>query len=70
MKSQHTRQTPDTPEFKLFTTNVLVKFDLAPPFPQQQLTLESWYTNKEPLNQRQQLPAPYKRLIHDFKQNE
>ena len=33
----------------------------------QQLTLESWYTNLEqtPLNRCQQLPAPYKRLIHD-----
>ena len=34
----------------------------------QRLTLESWYTNLEqtPLNNRcQQLPAPYKRLIHD-----
>ena len=29
--------------------------------------LESWYTNleKEPLNQSQQLPPPYKRLIHN-----
>ena len=36
----------------------------------QRLTLESWYTNLEqtPLNRCQQLPAPYKRLIHD--QNE
>ena len=36
------------------------------------LTLESWYTNseKEPLNQCQQLPAPYKRLIHDLKRNQ
>jgi len=33
----------------------------------QQLTLESWYTNLEqmPLNRCQQLPAPYKQLIHD-----
>ena len=33
----------------------------------QRLTLESWYTNLEqtPLNRYQQLPAPYKRLIHD-----
>ena len=33
----------------------------------QRLTLESWYTNREqtPLNRCQQLPAPYKRLIHD-----
>ena len=33
----------------------------------QRLTLESWYTNLEqtPLNRCQQLPAPYKRLIHD-----
>ena len=38
---------------------------------QQRLTLESWYTNseKEPLNRCQQLPAPYKRLKHDLKQN-
>ena len=35
--------------------------------PMQRLTLESWYTNLEqtPLNRCQQLPAPYKRLIHD-----
>ena len=33
----------------------------------QRLTLESWHTNLEqtPLNRCQQLPAPYKRLIHD-----
>ena len=33
----------------------------------QRLTLESWYTNLEqmPLNRCQQLPPPYKRLIHD-----
>ena len=33
----------------------------------QRLTLESWYTNLEqtPLNSCQQLPPPYKRLIHD-----
>ena len=33
----------------------------------QRLTLESWYTNLEqtPLNRSQQLPAPYKRLIHN-----
>ena len=33
----------------------------------QRLTLESWYTNLEQtlLNSCQQLPAPYKRLIHD-----
>jgi len=33
----------------------------------QRLTLKSWYTNLEqtPLNRYQQLPAPYKRLIHD-----
>ena len=39
---------------------------------QQRLTLESWYTNseKEPLNRCQQLPAPYKRLIHDLKRNQ
>ena len=36
---------------------------------QQRLTLESWYTNseQEPLNRCHQLPAPYKRLIHDLK---
>ena len=36
----------------------------------QRLTLESWYTNLEqnPLNRSQQLPAPYKRIIHNFKQ--
>ncbi|PFX17276.1 putative RNA-directed DNA polymerase from transposon X-element [Stylophora pistillata] len=34
----------------------------------QRLTLESWFTNLEqtPLNRCQQLPAPYKRLIHDL----
>ena len=34
----------------------------------QRLTLESWFTNLEtrPLNICQQLPAPYKRLIHDI----
>ena len=33
-------------------------------------TLESWYTNleQEPLNRSQQLPAPYKRLIHNMDQ--
>ena len=38
---------------------------------QQPLTLESWYTNleQEPLNRCQQLPAPYKQLIHDPKRN-
>ena len=37
----------------------------------QRLTLESWFTNLEqtPLNRSQQLPAPYKRLIHEIKQN-
>ena len=37
----------------------------------QRLTLESWYTNLErtPLNRCQQLPAPYKRLLHDNKEN-
>ena len=36
------------------------------------ITLESWYTNseQEPLNQCQQLPAPYKRLTHDLKRNQ
>ena len=35
------------------------------------LTLESWFTNLEqtPLNRSQQLPAPYKRLIDEIKQN-
>ena len=39
---------------------------------QQRLTLESWYTNseKEPTNRCQQLPAPYKRLIHYLKRNQ
>ena len=34
-------------------------------------TLESWFTNLEqtPLNCSQQLPAPYKRLIDEIKQN-
>ena len=38
---------------------------------QQQLTLESWYTNseQEPLNRCQQLTPPYKRLKHDLKRN-
>ena len=33
----------------------------------QRITIESWYTNleKEPLNRSQQLPPPYKRLIHN-----
>ena len=37
----------------------------------QSLTLESWFTNLEqtPLNRSQQLPAPYKRLIDEIKQN-
>ena len=37
----------------------------------QRLTLESWFTNLEqtPLNHSQQLPAPYKRLIEEIKQN-
>ena len=37
----------------------------------QRLTLESWFTNLEqtPLNRSQQLPAPYKRLIEEIKQN-
>ena len=36
----------------------------------QRLTLESWYTNLEqtPLNRCQQLPTPYKGLIHDAKE--
>ena len=35
------------------------------------LTLQSWFTNLEqtPLNRNQQLPAPYKRLIDEIKQN-
>ena len=37
----------------------------------QRLTLENWFTNLEqtPLNRSQQLPAPYKRLIDEIKQN-
>ena len=37
----------------------------------QRLTLEGWFTNLEqtPLNRSQQLPAPYKRLIEEIKQN-
>ena len=37
----------------------------------QRLTLESWFTNLEqkPLN-RSQLPAPYKRLIDEIKENQ
>ena len=37
----------------------------------QRPTLESWFTNLEqtPLNRSQQLPAPYKRLIDEIKQN-
>ena len=37
----------------------------------QSLTLESWDTKFEqtPLNRSQQLPAPYKRLIDEIKQN-
>jgi len=37
----------------------------------QRLTLKSWFTNLEqtPLNRSQQLPAPYKRLIDEIKQN-
>ena len=37
----------------------------------QRLTLESWFTNSEqmPLNRSQQLPAPYKRLIDEIKEN-
>ncbi|CAH3044775.1 unnamed protein product, partial [Porites lobata] len=37
----------------------------------QSLTLESWFTNLEnkPLNRSQQLPAPYKRLIDEIKEN-
>ena len=38
----------------------------------QRLTLESWFTNFEqftPLNRSQQLPALYKRLIDEIKQN-
>ena len=38
---------------------------------QRRLALESWYINleQEPLNRCQQLPVPYKRLIHDLKRN-
>ena len=37
----------------------------------QRLTLESWFTNLEqtPLNRSRQLPAPYKQLIDEIKQN-
>ena len=37
----------------------------------QRLTLESWFTNLEqtPLNHSQQLPAPYKQLSDEVKQN-
>ena len=37
----------------------------------QRVTLESWFTKLEqtPLNRSQQLPASYKRLIDEFKQN-
>ena len=37
----------------------------------QRLTLEGWFTNlgQTPLNRSQQLPAPYKRLIEEIKQN-
>ena len=37
----------------------------------QRLTLESWFSNLEqtPLNRSQQLPALYKRLIDEIKQN-
>ena len=37
----------------------------------QRLTLESWLTNLEQtsLNRSQQIPAPYKRLIDEIKQN-
>ena len=37
----------------------------------QRHTLESWFNNLEqtPLNRSQQLPAPWKRLIDDIKQN-
>ena len=38
----------------------------------QRITLESWFANLEqtPLNRSQQLPAPYKRLIDEIKQNQ
>ncbi|KAL9972918.1 hypothetical protein ACROYT_G019312, partial [Oculina patagonica] len=38
----------------------------------QRLTLESWCTNLEqtPINRCQQLPAPYKRLIHDVNRSD
>ena len=37
----------------------------------QRLSLESWFTNLEqtPLNRNQQLPARYRRLIDEIKQN-
>ena len=39
---------------------------------QRRLALESWYTNleQEPLNRCQQLPVPYKRLMHYLKRNQ
>ena len=30
------------------------------------MTLETWYREQTPLNRCQQLPAPYKRLIHEI----
>ena len=35
------------------------------------LLLESWFANVEqtPLNRSKQLPAPYKRLVDEIKQN-
>ena len=35
----------------------------------QRLTLESWFTNLNATESCQQLPAPYKRLIDEIKQN-
>ena len=51
----------DSAEYVTYSTNY-----------QQWLTTESWYTNseQEPLNRCQQLPAPYKQLIHDLKRNQ
>ena len=60
--AEHHRQTKhnidwDSAECLTYSTNYT-----------QRITLESWYTNlqQNPLNRSQQLPAPYKRLIHNF----
>ena len=60
--AEHHRQTKhnidwDSAQCLTYSTNYI-----------QRITLESWYTNlqQNPLNRSQQLPAPYKRLIHNF----